>query len=80
MNVKSFHLYGVLLSSAGVIACEPPRDINKVYPSGVAVRTRCEPIVPEAPTMLVTITDWPMSLLATTERFLPEKSLSPPTA
>ena len=80
MNVKSFHLYGVLLSSAGTIAWEPPRDTNNVYPSGVAVLTRCEPIVPEAPMMLVTITGCPISLVAATERFLPEKSLSPPTA
>src|SRR6218665_3878961 len=71
---------GIWGISAGFIACVLIEPTSSVYPSGLALATTAEPIFPEAPALLSTITGFPRDFPSRSASARAKISVEPPAA
>ena len=78
-GTKSFNAsYGGLRDRWGLMTCELEDVISNVYPSGAALATISEPIMPPAPDRLSTTTCWPHAAESFCAMVRANKSVPPP--
>src|SRR6476659_2067535 len=79
IGAKSFAAsYGIVLYKLGLTACVDSAPSRIVYPSGADLATKSAPMLPPAPGLFSTTTDWPHNSLNFCAMPRPTTSSGPP--